>query len=186
MKRKGFLATALALLGLGPVGREINDASRVRGRVTARVFGPDGELKQEVVTHNLITANGDQYCAKKQYSTPTAMSGMKLGTASTAAAKTGAGSFQAVADYVSGSAHALDATYPKQGATADIAQYKCTWAAGEATATGIQRVSITDNTTNAGEADGTHTLAIAVLSPSVNKGASDTLVVTWDHTFLGA
>src|SRR5436853_6296553 len=104
----------------------------MRGRVTAVVRGPDGEIKQTLVTHNLVTANGDQYCAKKLYSAPTAMAGMKLGTATTAASKTGAGSFQAVADYIAASAVAFDATWPKQGATADIAEYKTTWAAGTA------------------------------------------------------
>lgn len=167
-------------------GKGLNSPITLRGEVIAELYGPNGELKQRLVQHNLVTSNGDQYCAKKLYSAPTAMSGMKLGTATTAAAKSGAGSFQAVADYVSGSAHAFDATYPKAGATNDIAQYKVTWAAGEGTNANINRVSIVNNTTDAGEADGTNTLAIAVFSGAINKGASDTLAVTWNITMLGA
>jgi hypothetical protein len=43
-----------------------------------------------------------------------------------------------------------------------------------------------DNTTDAGEADATHTFAISVFDGAINKGASDTLAVTWNVTFLGA
>jgi hypothetical protein len=111
---------------------------------------------------------------------------MKLGTATTEAAKSGAGSYIAAGDYVSGSAKALDDSTPKQGASANIAQFRRLWAAGEGTNADINRVAIVDNTTDAGEADATHTFAISVFDGAINKGASDTLAVTWNVTFLGA
>jgi hypothetical protein len=165
-----------------------NSKIRIVGRVVAELYGPDGRLKQREEVHNLVTDNGDAYCASKVYGgSPTAMANMKLGIATTAAAKNGAGSFTAVAsDYISGSAKALDATFPKQGASANIAQYQATWAAGVATNATINSVSITDNVTDAGEAGATHTLARAVFSGAINKGAADSLVVTWNITFLGA
>ena len=162
------------------------DKTGIRGLVIAELFGPNGRLKQREVTHNLVTTNGDKYCAYACHAPMTDMDDMKLGTATTAASKAGAGSFIAVADYITGSAHACDDSSPKEGASASIAQFIHTWAAGEATNATINRVAIVDNTTDAGEADATHTLATAVFAANIPKGASDTLKVTWDITFLGA
>jgi len=160
------------------------DKLRLVGRVTAELRDRRGRLLRRLAVHNLITDVGDQYIAAKLYSSPTAMSGMKLGSASTAAAKNGAGSYVAAGDYVSGSAKAFDATWPKAGASANVAQYKRTFAAGEATGT-IRRASIVDNQTDAGEADASHTAAVAVFDADIPKGASDTLTITWDWTILG-
>ncbi len=180
------ICAALSALWPSPAPT-FSNRMRFTGRVTVELRGADGEVKAYQQFHNLVTDIGDAYCAKKVTATSvTAMAGMKLGTATTTASKSGAGSFVATGDYVSGSAHALDATFPKLGASNNIAQFKVTWAAGEATASNINRVSIVNNTTNAGEADATGTMAAAVFSAAINKGASDTLTVTWDITFLGA
>jgi len=162
------------------------DGMCLRGEVIAELRGPDGKIKQRQVTHNIVTDVGDDFAAAAIYTAAYATWGMKLGTATTAAAKTGAGSFQAVADYVSGSAKALDDSTPKAGVSNDIAQFRRLWAAGEGTDPTINRVSIVDNTTDAGEADATHTYAIAVFAAQIAKGADDTLTVTWNVTYLGA
>jgi hypothetical protein len=157
------------------------------GVVVAELRGPDGKLKQRKVVNNLVTAQGDKFAAAALYSAAYSGWGMKLGTATTAAHKSTAGAANIpAADYISGSAKALDDSTPKAGASADIVQFRRLYAAGEATNTNINRVSIVDNTTDAGEADGTHTFAIAVFSGAINKGASDTLTVTWNVTMLGA
>jgi hypothetical protein len=159
---------------------------KMRGEVIAEVRRPDGKLKQRLVTHNIVTGQGDKFAAKAIFTAAYATWGMKLGTATTEASKSGAGSFVAAGDYVAGSAKALDNSTPKAGATDDIVQFRRLWAAGEATADNINRVSIVDNTTNAGEADATHTYAISVFAAAINKGADDTLTVTWNVTYLGA
>lgn len=166
---------------------------RVEGRiglwgvVVAELRGPDGKLKQRKVVQNLVTAQGDKFAAAAFFTAAYATWGMKLGTATTAAHKSNAGAANIpAADYIDASAKALDDSTPKAGATADIVQFRRLYAAGEATNATINRVSIVDNTTNAGEADGTHTFAIAVFSGAINKGASDTLTVTWNVTLLGA
>jgi len=158
----------------------------LRGEVIAEVRDKHGNLKQRSVTHNIVTSQGDKFAAAAMYSAAYSGWGMKLGTATTAAAKSGAGSYVATADYVSGSAKALDDNTPKAGATNDIVQFRRLWAAGEGTSSNINRVAIVDNTTDAGEADATHTFAISVFSGAINKGADDTLTVTWNVTFLGA
>ena len=157
----------------------------VRGHVRAYLFGPDGVLKGTWEQHNLVTDIGDQCIAKQLYSSAAKPAGMKLGTATTPAAKNSTGSFIPAADYVAGSALALDSTFPKAGSGANVAQYQVTYGAGVATAT-LGRVALVDNTTNAGEADATHTIAIAVFTAPIPKGSGDSLVVTWNITVLGA
>lgn len=166
--------------------RSAPDAVGMRGEVISELFGPDGRLKDCQVTHNIVTEQGDFLAAEAIFTAAYSAWGMKLGTATTTASKTGAGSFQATGDYISGSAQALDDSTPKAGATADIAQFRNQWAAGEATNATINRVSITENTTDAGEADATATYAIAVFSSTIDKQAGDTLTVTWNVTYLGA
>lgn len=158
----------------------------LRGVVIAEVRGPDGKLKQREVTHNLVTDQGDDFAKSAIYTGAYTTWGMKLGTAETAAAKNGAGSFIATGDYISGSAQALDDSTPKEGASGNICQFRNQWAAGEATNATINRVAIVDNTSDAGEADATHTFAIAKFASTIDKGASDTLTVTWNVTVLGS
>jgi len=166
-------------------GRPLASKMKMVGHVVAELRGPDGQLKQRESVHNLVTDVGDQYHASLAYGTAGWTYRMKTGSASTAAAKNGAGSFVAVADYNSGSAHAMAATYPKVGASANICQWQVLWAAGENTNT-IRRVGIVDNATDAGEADASNTMSMAVFGADITKGASDTLTVTWTVTFLGA
>ena len=166
---------------------ELTQRVQTRGEVIAEVRGPDGRLKQRVVTHNIVTDEGDTYCAEIVRSgAPISMgacANMKCGDTNTAVAKNGAGSFTPVGEYIAGSAHAHDGWVV--GATADSIKAIHTWAAGEATDT-HWTVSLVDNLANAGEADATNTMAIANYGAAVVKAAADTLQVTWTITFLGA
>jgi hypothetical protein len=160
---------------------------RVRGHVVVELRDEHGNLKHREEGYNLVTTVGDNYFATvARGGSVTTIAGMKLGTATTAAAKSGAGAFVATGDYVAGSALAFDSTFPKAGASSNIAEWQTTWAPGVATNATINRVTLTDNTTNAGEADATHTIAAFVFSGAVNKGALDTLTTKWDISFLGA
>jgi hypothetical protein len=122
---------------------------------------------------------------------PTALTGMKLGTGTTAPAKAGVGaaSLAASADYISGSGQVFDTSFPSTtnlGTTLGVqAVYKVTYAAGTATNSAIaSAVIVNDAATNL-----TTTVANTVSRvtfTAVNKGASDTLAITWNHLFLGA
>ena len=115
------------------------------------------------------------------------VTGMRYGTGTTAVAKTGAGA--AIVTYVAASPQALDANFPTSalsGSSRRI-QYKVTWAAGTATSNAISEVVIT-NEAPLSDAAGTaaNTIARALISPVVNKGAGDSLTVTWNHDLLGS
>lgn len=121
-----------------------------------------------------------------------AASGMRLGTGSTGVAKTGAGAAIVTVGTGSNNTKAFDGTFPQSSqpggaGTARRIQYKTTWAAGDATQNGLNEVVIT-NEQPLSQVAGTaaNTYSRALLSPVVNKGASDTLAVTWNHDLLGA
>lgn len=171
-------------------GRAELDVARLVGWGTWELRGEDGELKAEGTLANLITRVGDQYYGERASgigSPPGQVTGMRLGTDNTAPAKTGAGA--AIVTYVTGSHKAIDGGFPTSalsGSSRRIA-WKTTYNAGEATATGIVEAVITNEsplTDVAGTA--ANTISRALLSPSVNKGASDTLAITWNHDLLGA
>jgi len=176
-----------------------SDVCGIRGHGVAELWtprsnllgGPRGMiLKQRVEFVNLITQVGDQYYGERAAgigSPPAQVTGMRLGTGTTAVAKTGAGA--AIVTYVSGSALAIDGGFPTSalsGSSRRI-QWKTSWAAGVATASGIAEAVIT-NENPLTDVTGTaaNTISRALLSPTVNKGASDTLAITWNHDLLGA
>lgn len=174
----------------------VSDGPAVVGYGVAVVTGPDGAVKVCVPFANRITTAGDEYYARKAIvgiapagaTAPTAVTGMKLGTDSaTAAAKSGAGA--ALVAYVAGSNVAFAASYPQVAAVGGDggwnATYQAVWAAGVGTSTDIEEVVIvTDSATNA-TSTAANTISRAILT-TVNKGASDTLTVTWTHKFNGA
>lgn len=163
-----------------------NSRFGLKGHVVAEWHDAAGNLIHRSEQDNLITAVGDQlYASRGAGLTTSALpTGMKLGTGTTAAAKTGAGA--ALVTYLTGSNKAFDATYPQ--ATGGVVTYKRTYAAGEATsASNITEVVIVtetianDDTSTAGE-----TVSRALLSSPAPKAAADTLTITWTHTALGS
>lgn len=170
-------------------GKGYDSPVQMIGEVVAELYGPGGELKGRCVTKNLITAVGDQIYASRgsgASSPPAAPTGMRLGTGSTAVAKTGAGA--AIVTYLSGSNKAFDSTFPS--ATGGVVTYKRTYAAGEATTgSAITEVVINNDTItndNATTATAANTMARALLTGIGSKGASDTLTITWTHSLLGS
>lgn len=173
------------------------DLGRIVGHGSYVLLDERGRVKQHGSFTNLITDVGDEYYMKRALAAvaPAAPSdvnkitGMRLGTGTTAVAKNGAGA--AIVTYVSGSNKALDASFPAASTLGAGAgwrgQYKTSWSAGQATASGIAEVVLSNETPLTDVAgSAANTIARALLSPVVNKGASDTLAVTWNHDFLGA
>lgn len=177
----------------------VSDKAGLVGYGVVELRGPDGRLKEAVPFANLITTAGDQYYAQKGIvgispavpSAPTAASGMKLGTGATAAHKSStAGAGIATGTYITGSNVAFDATYPQAAAVAGTdtgwnATYKTTWPAGTATNAAITEAAIVNNQSTDGQATPAQTYA-RITFGAVNKGAADSLAITWSHKFLGA
>jgi hypothetical protein len=175
--------------------RQFEDLTGVVGFGTFDLFTEWGELKVRRWFENLITDAGDLYNVTRILAavTPAApadatkVTGMKLGTGTTAAAKNGAGA--ALVTYLTASNVAFDATWPKAvnlGAGLGVnAQYQTTWPAGTATNAAItEAVIVNDAGTNA-TSTAANTISRTVFT-AINKTASDVLVGTWNHKQFGS
>ncbi len=164
----------------------MNENTTIEGIVEWELRGPNGEIKSAGKVRNLITSVGDQYYAGRaalSSSLPAQVTGMKLGTGSTAPAKSGAGA--ALATYLTDSHQAIDGSYPT--AAAGVVTHRVTYAAGKATTASpiTEVVLVTDALANA-TSSAESTIARALLSGIGSKGAGDSLTITWTHTLLGA
>lgn len=165
------------------------------GELTITLTDENGNVKYEETVHNLITTAGDQYYAKQGAagvggnSAPTLANGMKLGTATTAVHKSTAGGANiANGGYISGSNNTFDsvATAVVSGDTGWKITYVSSWAAGDATNSSIQEVHLCTDQATDNTSTGVSVVIARALTGTINKGASDTLTITWVHTFLGA
>ena len=144
-------------------GLKLND-NMVNVRVD--LFGPDGKLKDFREIHNLVTTAGKQHIADQLSSSPggSAMSHMAVGTGTNAAA-VGDTALQTELDR-----NALTSR-TDSGA---VVTYVGDWAAGDGTG------AITEAGIFNASSSGTM-LARSVFS-AINKGAGDTLQITWTLT----
>ena len=157
----------------------------IRGTLHVVLTGPDGEVKLDTIVANLVTQVGDQMYAERALGlpgAPAAPTGMQLGTGSTAPAKTGTGA-ASIATLVANSLVATPGA-PTSSLQAGLRRltYSASWAAGVATANNIQEVALVNQaTSNQAAAPAASTIARALISPIINKGAQDTLAITWNH-----
>lgn len=159
---------------------------------TIELVHPDGSVDVTEFA-NLITDAGDLYYATRGASAvapaapsdATKVTGMKLGTGVTAASKLAAAALGA---YITASNQAFDSTFPQVtnlGTTLGVQiVYKVTYAAGTATNAAItEMVIVNDSSTNA-TSTAANGISRAVFAAQ-NKGALDSMIVTWNHKFLG-
>ena len=175
-----------------------DDRRGLVGFGVAELFAPDGTRLQQVHFTNLITDAGDLYCAQAIIRgvgpaapgapSPGVPNGMKLGTGTTAVAKNGAGA--ALVTYLSGSNVAFDASYAQTsnlGAGLGVTSiFKTTWGAGVATNAALAEVAIVNDQASNATSVAANTYSRSVFGSTINKGASDTLAVTWAWKSLGA
>lgn len=173
----------------------MNDSLRLKGLARVMLFDEYGMLKTEETVENLITDAGDLYYATRGVSAvvpaapadATKVTGMKLGTGTTAVAKNGAGA--ALVTYLSASNVVFDATFAKTnnlGAGLGVeAQYQVTWPAGTATNSALtEAVIVNDASTNA-TSTAANTIS-RIIFTAIDKQAADILIILWKHKFLGA
>lgn len=173
----------------------MNSKSGIKGRIIYNLYGPDGQLKQSGTTENVVTVQGNNYYVDQlSDSGGVAVKLMVLGTAAAVTPGTTdtwvSGVFSNNGSAVGTAGGVAAAT---NSGTAASLQYVGTFAAGYATQTGdpLTEVGLT-NLDPAADGNGTTDnsttffAAYGTLNPSVTKGASDTLVCTWDHLFIGS
>lgn len=141
------------------------DSSKVTGSVNVVVRGEDGAVKQEFTVPNLVVDTGLDFIASRMEGTTDAvMSHMAVGTGSTAA-DAGDTTLETEAARV-----ALTSTTVTSNAVAYVATYPAGTGTGALTEAGI----FNDGTTG-------DMLCRTVFSV-INKGAADSMTVTWTVT----
>jgi hypothetical protein len=167
------------------------DTTIFEGWLLVELVGEDGEVKFSGTFPNLITSAGDDMYARRGsgVSPPAIPTGMRIGTGSTAVAKTGAGA--AIVTKVTAGNKAFDATFPSisgGAGSAVVVTYKTTYNAGEGTtASAITEAVIVNDTIATDVATAAaNTIARAIISGVPSKSATDSLILTWAHNLLGA
>jgi len=150
-------------------GAEIEDVLPIRGHVLVEVFGPDGELKDFRETDNLVVTAGKNHVADQLSSAPgqAAMGWMALGTGVTA---------PALGDTLLGAEIDRNALTSRTDVT-NVVTYVGDWAAGDATNSAITEAGIFNIST-----PNTITMLARATFTLINKGALDTLKITWTVT----
>lgn len=142
----------------------INDTIKVTGELKLTLTKPDGNTHETVVP-NIVVTDGKEYIASRMKdATATAMSHMAIGTGSTAAAA-GDSALGTEAGRVS-----LTSTTVTSNAVAYVATFGAGTGTGAITEAGILNAS-----------SGGDLLCRTVFSV-INKGAADTLGITWTVT----
>jgi hypothetical protein len=152
--------------------KKLHNGLLVEGKIRFELFDQEGNLKQVVEKDNTFMAVGDAHVADQLSATPNEakMSWIAIGTGSTP--------FTTASTTLTNELdrNALSAGYPEQGSGAsdNDVLYKATWPAGDGTGAITEACVI--NSSLGG------TMMAASTFPVVNKGASDTLTITWTVT----
>ena len=143
----------------------IQDSIKMTGELRITVTNPEGNIKHETVVPNLVVTAGKDYIAERMKdATTTAMSHMAIGTGTTAAA---------VGDTALG-AEAGRVTLTSTTVTNNAVAYVATFGAG--TGTGAITEAGLFNASSGGD------MLCRTVFSVINKGAADTLGITWTVT----
>lgn len=142
----------------------IQETVKATGALQIKLYGPDGKLKQEQNVKNLVVTSGKGYIAGRMVGTPTAMSHMAIGsgTVDPAVGDTTLGTELGRVSLTSSAASGAVVTY--------IASFGAGTGTGAVTEAGIF---------NAGSSG---TMLCRTEFAVVNKGADDSLSITWTVT----
>ena len=142
----------------------IQETIKATGKLNIKLFGPDGTIKEDKTVPNIVVTTGKTFIAARMVGTPTAMSHMAIGSGTTnpaAGDTTLETELGRVALTSSASAGAV-VTY--------IASFGAGTGTGAVTEAGIL------NASSAG------TLLCRTEFAVVNKGADDSMSITWTIT----
>lgn len=144
------------------------DSTKATGKVNVVVSDLNGKVKQDFTVSNLVVDTGLDHIAKalEANPAPTAMSHMAVGTGTTAAAAADT----TLETEASGGRVTLTSTTATDNSVAYVASY----GAGVATAALTEAAIL--NASSAG------TMLCRTVFPVINKGAADTMTVTWTVT----
>jgi hypothetical protein len=143
----------------------LQDSIKVTGNLKVVLTGPDGQIKDEQEFKNLVVTTGKAFIASRMKDTSdTAMSHMAIGSGTTAAA-VGDTALETELGRVS-----LTSTTVTNNSVAYVATFPAGTGTGAVTEAGILNASSSG------------TLLCRTVFSVINKGAADTLGITWTVT----
>lgn len=142
----------------------IQETVKATGELNIKLFGPDGQLKSEKTVPNLVVTVGKTFIAARMVGTPTAMSHMAIGSGTVD---------PVVGDTTLGTELARVALSSSTSALA-VATYVASFGSG--VGTGAVTEAGIFNASSAG------TLLCRTEFAVVNKGATDSMSITWNIT----
>jgi len=142
----------------------IQESIKAKGELSIKLFGPDGKLKAEQNVPNLVVTTGKTFIAARMVGTPTAMSHMAIGSGTTDPA-VGDTALQTELGRVS---------LTSSTSTGAVVTYVASFGAG--TGTGAVTEAGILNASSGG------TLLCRTEFATVNKGADDSMSITWTIT----
>jgi hypothetical protein len=142
----------------------INDLIKVKGELKLTLTNPQGNVTHETIVPNLVVTTGKNFIADRLKNNTTVMSHMAIGTGSTAAAA-GNTALGSEAGRV-----ALTSTTVTDNAVAYVASFGAGTGTGAITEAGLLNASSSG------------TLLCRTVFSVINKGANDTLGITWTVT----
>ena len=142
-----------------------NDETKATGKLTVEIKDKDGKVKDTRELTNLVVSDGLDFIASRMKdATATAMSHMAIGTGSTAAASGDS------ALGTEAARQALTSTTVNNNAVSYVASFAAGTGTGAITEAGVL------NAASSG------TLLCRTVFSVVNKGASDSMTITWTIT----
>jgi len=137
-----------------------------QGMLSIQLTGPDGEKKYDEVVPNLVVTAGKNWIAGRMYDTsiPDDMSHMAVGTNNTAAA----------AGNTTLNTESARVALTSTTVSTNTTQYVATFGAGTGTGALVEAAIL--NASSSG------TMLCRTVFSVVNKGADDTLTITWTIT----
>ncbi len=148
-------------------GAHLHEPLPLAGHVLVELYGPDGDLKDTREVGNLVVDTGKAHIADALSSSPgqSAMSHMAIGTGSTS---------PVAGNTALGTEIDRNALTSRTDST-NVVTYVGNWAAGDGTNAAIAEAGIFN-------AASTGTMLARATFTAINKGASDTLAITWTVT----
>jgi hypothetical protein len=142
----------------------IQETIKAKGELSIKLFGPDGKLKGEQNVPNLVVTTGKTFIAARMVGTPTAMSHMAIGSGTTdpAAGDTALQTELGRVSLTSSASAGAVVTY--------IASFGAGTGTGAVTEAGILNASSSG------------TLLCRTEFSVINKGADDSMSITWTIT----
>jgi hypothetical protein len=142
----------------------IQETVKATGALQIKLYGPDGSLKQEHNVNNLVVTTGKTFIAARMVGTPTAMSHMAIGS----------GTVDPVVGDTTLGTELGRVTLTSSTSVGAVVTYVASFGAG--TGTGAVTEAGIFNASTAG------TLLCRTEFAVVNKGANDSLSITWTVT----